>query len=124
MPSPAMIRAALLKLLAKPITKPIPQQKFKTGPGPSRFVEGAETLEEKGFNQFQRATIEEAEVTPGGQIAHDTGPPNVFGEEDFGIVAARESARGPTRGSTPTGKTFEQGKDQLDDLFREENLCY
>lgn len=53
----------LSDVIPKPATKPVPR-KGSIGPGPETFIESAETLEEKGLNQFQRAFIEEAEVTP------------------------------------------------------------
>ncbi len=53
----------LSEVIPAPATKPGPP-KSSLGPGPETFIEGAETLEEKGFNQFQRAIIEEADLDP------------------------------------------------------------
>ena len=55
--------SGLSDVIPKPATKPVPQ-KGSIGPGPETFAEGAETLEEKGLNQFQRTFIEEAELDP------------------------------------------------------------
>ncbi len=94
----------LSEVIPAPATKPVPQ-KGSLGPGPETSVEGAETLEEKGFNQFQRAIIEEAELDPTKPSTFDL-PAQVF--ED---VPPIQPEIGQARRVNPTTAIELRGRD-------------
>ncbi len=94
----------LSDVIPGPATEPVPR-KGTIGPGPETFIEGAETLEEKGFNQFQRAIIEEAELDPSKPSTFDL-PAQVF--ED---VPPIQPEIGQARRVRPTTSFEMQGRD-------------
>jgi len=122
----------LSDVIPKPATKPVPM-KGSIGPGPETFVEGAETLEEKGLNQFQRAFIEEAELDPTKPSMFDQ-PTQVFEDvppiqPDIGIPRPQRpttsielrgrDARIEARGTNPPSEVDEAANkvfDQIQDL--------